>query len=86
MSNSEKKERRAGIVINEDYCKGCGLCLSACPQHLIKIEESVSAKGYYPAAFVDPEAKCTACALCARMCPDVAIEVFKAKNKVGGNE
>lgn len=86
VAKTEKKERRAKIVINEDFCKGCGICVSTCPLHLIRIANRVSPGGYYPAECVDPEEKCTGCAFCATMCPDVAIEVFKVKKKVGGKK
>ena len=82
-TKTETKERRARIQVNEDFCKGCGLCVAACPLHLIRLTNRVSAKGYYPAGCVDPEGKCTGCALCATMCPDVAIEVFRAKKTRG---
>ena len=81
-----KKERRAKIVINEDFCKGCGLCVSTCPLRLIRLANRVSPKGYYPAECIDTEGKCTGCALCATMCPDVAIEVFRTKKKTGGEK
>jgi 2-oxoglutarate ferredoxin oxidoreductase subunit delta len=84
VAKTEKKERKARIEINEDFCKGCGLCVTACPFHLIRLANRVSRRGYYPAEFVDPECQCTGCALCATMCPDVAIEVFKTKKKSGG--
>lgn len=83
VTKTEMKERSAKIEINEDFCKGCGLCVDTCPLHLIRTVNRISPKGYYPAEFVDPEGKCTGCALCAIMCPDVAIEVFK---KVGGEK
>jgi len=86
VAKTEKKEKRAQIVINEDFCKGCGLCVTTCPLHLIRIADRISPKGYYPAGCVDPEGKCTGCALCATMCPDVAIEVFKAKKKAQGEK
>ena len=66
------------IEINEDYCKGCTLCLIACPQGVIEMSTTyVNAKGYYPAALVDPEQKCTGCAICAVACPDVCITVYR---------
>jgi 2-oxoglutarate ferredoxin oxidoreductase subunit delta len=84
MVKTENKQKQAKIVIDEHFCKGCGLCVSTCPQHIIVLaKDHVSAQGYYPAEAVDPDGKCTGCALCARVCPDVAIEVFKAK-KGGG--
>jgi len=70
------------IAVNEEYCKGCALCLSFCPQKTIRIAHSVSKKGYYPAEFSDPDGKCTGCALCAMMCPEAAITVYRAKKLV----
>lgn len=63
------------ITINTDYCKGCGLCVDACPKKLISLDKSrLNEKGYHPATVVDME-QCTGCASCARMCPDCAITV-----------
>jgi 2-oxoglutarate ferredoxin oxidoreductase subunit delta len=71
------------IVIDEEYCKGCGLCINFCPQKAIRVSNSVSKKGYHPAEFSDPNEKCSGCALCALMCPDAAITVYRAKKTVG---
>ncbi|MCK4320701.1 4Fe-4S binding protein [Candidatus Bathyarchaeota archaeon] len=73
----EEKRRKGMIVINEELCKGCTLCVNVCPFHLIQIADHISSKGYYPAKFVDLEGKCTGCTLCAIICPDVAIEVYR---------
>jgi len=67
------------IVVNEEFCKGCSLCISVCPQKLIRTASHVSKKGYHPAQFEDPEGKCSGCAVCALMCPDVAITVYREK-------
>ena len=66
------------IVINEDRCKGCGLCTIACPQKLVTLKDTPNSMGYTVAVFTGPE-KCTGCALCAEMCPDVAIMVYKGE-------
>lgn len=66
----------AKVLINEKYCKGCGLCFSVCPKKLLKAGETANAKGYYYAVQTESE-KCTACSLCAIMCPDAAIAVYK---------
>ena len=69
------------IAIDENRCKGCALCVSACPFNLIRISERINSQGYYPAEFVDVEGKCTGCTLCAITCPDVAIVVYRRKKK-----
>lgn len=64
------------ITINEDRCKGCGLCTIACAKKLVTMSNVPNSLGFTMAVFSDP-GKCTGCALCAEMCPDVAIAVFK---------
>jgi 2-oxoglutarate ferredoxin oxidoreductase subunit delta len=65
-------------VTDEERCKGCELCASACPYKLIVMAERFNRKGYHPAVLDDSRAtECTGCALCARMCPDVAITVYR---------
>jgi 2-oxoglutarate ferredoxin oxidoreductase subunit delta len=64
------------VVINEDLCKSCELCVSVCPVHVLQISQRLNAAGYHPAELVNEE-KCTSCAACARICPDAAIEVYR---------
>jgi len=66
------------IVIDENRCKGCGLCTLFCPYDLVSISEHFSEKGYRPAEFLDSGEQCIGCASCALMCPDVAIRVFRS--------
>ena len=69
------------IVINEEYCKGCGLCTLACAQAYIRIGTEYNQSGYYFAEYCGSEGACSGCALCAEMCPDVAIEVWKEEQQ-----
>lgn len=65
------------VTIDRNRCKGCGLCVEACPKKLLIIDENeVNAKGYSPVKMTD-QSKCIACAFCARMCPDCVITVEK---------
>ena len=65
----------AKLTVRTDRCKGCGLCVSACPKGLIAIaEDKINQRGHHPAELTDPE-KCVGCASCAIMCPDCIIEV-----------
>ena len=67
----------AKVTFDEDRCKGCGLCVVACPKNIVQLSQnSINKKGYPPAACVD-DAACIACAFCARMCPDSVITVEK---------
>ena len=63
------------VVIDTNRCKGCELCVSVCPQHVLHVAASLNARGYYPVELVDPESHCTGCGLCAVMCPDVVFTV-----------
>jgi 2-oxoglutarate ferredoxin oxidoreductase subunit delta len=69
------------IVIDIERCKGCELCRSACPQHVIQLADSLNGKGYRPAVLADPEHRCTGCALCAVVCPDACITVYREVGK-----
>jgi 2-oxoglutarate ferredoxin oxidoreductase subunit delta len=72
-------EEMGKIVISEEFCKGCGLCIEVCPQHLLRTAKHVSKTSYHPAELVDPEGKCIACGLCALVCPEAAIHVYREK-------
>ena len=37
------------IIVDDRYCKGCALCVDACPQHIIALDhDRITAKGYHP--------------------------------------
>ena len=67
---------RCKIVVDEQQCKGCELCVGACPQHVIALDMNrLTPKGYHPASLA--KEGCTGCAICAIVCPDAAITVFR---------
>ena len=67
----------AKVTFRTDLCKGCGLCVDACPKKIIELSTTViNKKGHYPAQITD-ETKCIGCAFCATMCPDCVITVEK---------
>lgn len=66
----------AKVTFLKEICKGCSLCVTACPKHIIALSYAINAKGYNYAVLTD-EAACIGCASCARMCPDCVITVEK---------
>lgn len=69
------------IVVNEERCKGCEVCVGACPTEVIGMAREVNMKGYHFAYMVNPEA-CTGCMNCAIVCPDGVITVYRKKIEV----
>jgi 2-oxoglutarate ferredoxin oxidoreductase subunit delta len=69
------------VLIDEDRCKGCGLCVALCPAHALHLAEGrFNLKGYRPVEVADAEA-CTGCAVCAVICPDVVFTVYRRRRK-----
>lgn len=67
----------AKLTFQEDLCKGCGLCVNACPKQLLTLSKTrLNQKGHTPVELTDP-ASCVGCAFCATMCPDCVITVEK---------
>jgi 2-oxoglutarate ferredoxin oxidoreductase subunit delta len=63
------------VTFNVDICKGCELCVTACPKKIIELDQNViNAKGFHPAHVVNMD-ECIACGNCAIMCPDSVIKV-----------
>ncbi len=78
---------RGTIEVDELQCKGCELCVGACPQKVIGLAmDHLTPKGYHPASLI--KEGCTGCAICALVCPEAAITVYreplKAAPKVEG--
>ncbi len=67
----------AKVTFATDLCKGCALCVGACPKGIIAISKTkINKQGHCPAEITDKE-KCIGCAFCATMCPDCVITVEK---------
>jgi len=63
------------IVIVEDLCKGCGICVEFCPVKILKMSSQMTKKGIYPPEVIHG-ARCTGCRICQYYCPDLAIFVI----------
>jgi len=61
-------KRYGPLLLNREWCKGCGICVAFCPKDVLKI-------GKDNKVFVVKEENCTSCTLCELRCPDFAILV-----------
>ena len=62
--------------IDPNRCKGCGLCVEACPEKILRLAEEFNRQGHHFSVCVAEE-RCTACTSCAVICPDCAIRVWR---------
>lgn len=68
---------KGNIVIDIERCKGCEICIPACPQDVIALAKNVNRKGYHYTETVNNG--CTGCTNCAIVCPDGVITVYRLK-------
>ena len=62
------------IEIDEELCKGCGICIEFCPMKVLETSDKINKKGYYPPCAVK-EDECVGCRLCELLCPEFSIMV-----------
>ena len=76
MTETKEKLIYPKVEFNEDECKGCGLCIEACPVNVIIAQEKLNRMGYHPAGYKGEG--CTGCGVCFYACPEPgAITVYK---------
>lgn len=63
------------VKINNEMCKGCGLCIAYCTKKVLRESESLNKAGYHHAE-PDDAAQCSGCLICTIVCPEVVIEVY----------
>lgn len=70
---------KGAIVVNTERCKGCQLCIVACPQNVIALtQKKVNNHGYPYVEAAQPEA-CVGCGSCGIVCPDGCITIYRKK-------
>jgi len=62
------------IEINEQWCKGCGICVEFCPKKVLAMNPRGKPE------VIDLES-CTKCQLCDLRCPDFAITVEEGQDE-----
>ena len=70
---------KGATIVDTERCKGCNLCVVACPLNVLALTtKEVNRKGYNYAHEVLADT-CTGCASCATICPDGCITVYRLK-------
>lgn len=69
-----ERESRGTLTIDVEACKGCELCIAACPPGVLTMSEATNELGYrYP----ELHAGCTGCTACQLVCPDFVFDVYR---------
>lgn len=66
---------KGDVIIDIEKCKGCELCIVACPEQTLGLAGTINQKGYRYAVKINDN--CTGCANCALVCPDAVITVYR---------
>jgi 2-oxoglutarate ferredoxin oxidoreductase subunit delta len=70
---------RGTVAFAIETCKGCELCIDACPQESLALSPNINGQGYHYAVLVKDN--CTGCVNCALVCPDAVITVYRENRK-----
>ena len=71
---AERKSAGAQVLIEQAWCKGCGICVDLCPKGALDLDP----QGY--AVWARPD-DCVACGLCELRCPDLAVQLVKREEQ-----
>lgn len=71
---ARRRVTRGTMVIATERCKGCELCIPACPPQVLTMSTEGNHLGYlYPVLAPG----CTGCTACQQVCPDFVFEVYR---------
>ena len=60
--------KEAYVEIESNLCKGCNLCIEACPVNVLRISDKLNVMGYHPVEYTG--SGCTGCSICFYVCPE----------------
>ncbi len=61
------------VLVRQERCKECGICVDACPKNAISFSKEISMTGFRPVVVDDDS--CIGCGICYTMCPDWVFEI-----------
>ena len=68
---------RGTVDVRIETCKGCELCIEACPQDSLALSPVINTMGYHYAVLIKDN--CTGCVNCALVCPEAIITVYRTR-------
>jgi ferredoxin len=68
MMKTGKKGFTKKMIVDQELCKGCGVCIGVCPNDAIYLQAGI--------ANID-QSKCTNCQICIDTCPYGALQLEK---------
>ena len=68
MNRRAKAKKEKEVVIDREWCKGCGICVAFCPEEALELDDEGKSRWAHPE-------KCSRCGLCELRCPDIAITI-----------
>jgi 2-oxoglutarate ferredoxin oxidoreductase subunit delta len=71
---------RGTVSIDVERCKGCDLCVQACPPKVLEMSAEVNEMGYRFPVLHDG---CTGCTACQLVCPDYVFQVYRFGDEPG---
>jgi ferredoxin len=89
-SESEEREIRENapprnlVTVDAARCKGCELCVVACPRGNMSLSSDFNRDGYHYAVFnyEGVKGECTGCGICYWVCPDFAVSEIRSLKAV----
>ena len=66
--------KRWEVFVNQEFCKGCGICVHFCPAKAIRLSAEFNRKGVNVPVPAET-GECSGCRTCELYCPDFAIAI-----------